>query len=640
MRARIGFLLVFALWFGMLESARAQSSGSQLRVSIIALTDFDSGALQEKDLIDAIVQARDGLKSYFDNTLHVPPTILTTKEETTAENIRNWLFRDLAQDTGSDVHLIFVLTHGFPNKSPDPSSFKNEIFLATSDTDPTNYYGKAIRGAELIEAFRDIPKRAVVFLFLDSCGAGAIDGDNLQKILQHEPEFSSRLMILAASMPNEDAYRARFTKALLKTWQNPTPGCHSGRRQIESYLTDTIRSIPGTSQDVKQDVRLVTPLGQDFCIESFNYTERLAFVFNAAPDDVGLDFETADSTEPEHIDMRKDELAPLALRPKIYNLVARRSNQTVANPSQVETLDLITSPVVVKVLFSSDKLDEAEAQETAARYLDSRSLAGTRAVTLRSSANALRTEIGTEIVVEANKLNGALSEANQSLQIAEVGLSESEATIRTANAERDALLKGKSYAVFPPELVPQLNKIADKLSAAQQQYKTAVDQDQAARNKIEELHRNQSELYARKTRLDLLQYVAQNAESVRSLQQSTQQSIAKQLDGIFPGTQITNRGIVVPLPNRDELNSKYTTSYEELIGIANQNALRVELEFVTQKAKSISGQVKARKRVSAFLRHLQQLGLAATSGSRAGTRADSATKKTADSTFQAILSTK
>jgi len=352
-----------------------------------------------------------------------------------------------------------------------------------------------------------------------------------------------------------------------------------------------------------------------------------------------VDIEPPDANEPARIDMRKEELAPVPLRPKLYNLVARRSNQAVDNSSQVETLDLTTSPVALKVLFSSDKLDAAEAQETAARYLDSRTLGGDAATALRNSANALRTEIGTEIAAEANKLNGASTEANESLQIAEVNLSASEATIRSANAERDALLKGK-YVVLPSELLPQLNKIAAKISAAEDQYKTAEDQDHAARNRIEQLHEKQSELYARKARLDLLSYAAQNGEAIRAVERSIQQSIAKHLDGIFPGTQITKRGILVPLPNSDELSLRYTQSYEELIGIANQNALRVELEYVTQKAKSISGQVKARKRVSAFLRHLQQLGLAATSGARAATQADSASGKKADSTFQAILSTK
>src|SRR5690349_14311218 len=128
MRASLSPFVLLAVWFATSAPATAQSSGNHLRVSIIALTDFDSTALQEKDLIDAIVEARDGLKSYFDNTLHVPPTILTTKGETTADSIRGWLFGDLAQDTGSDVHLIFVLTHGFPNKSPDPTSFNNEVF--------------------------------------------------------------------------------------------------------------------------------------------------------------------------------------------------------------------------------------------------------------------------------------------------------------------------------------------------------------------------------------------------------------------------------------------------------------------------------------------------------------------------------
>jgi hypothetical protein len=241
-------------------------------------------------------------------------------------------------------------------------------------------------------------KRAMVFLFLDSCGSGAIDGDNLQQLLTHEPDFATRLMILASAMRDESAFRARFSQTLLSIWQAPKPECHSGRRNVEKFLTDSMKSIPSVSPDVQQNVRMVAPGAPDFCIESFNYTERLAFLFNAAPDDATLSVQAGDSDTPEDLgDIRHGELRPLLLRPKTYTVAAKRKSPDVANGSQVETLDLKTAPVTVKVLFSPDRLDQAEAAQKAAAYLDSSALYPKEADDLRVTAANTSAEVSSDV---------------------------------------------------------------------------------------------------------------------------------------------------------------------------------------------------------------------------------------------------
>jgi len=633
------------LWASALVPLRAQSPGGRLKVSIVALTDFDQKDLQEEDLINSIKEARDGLANFFKTNYGVTAAILTTKDETKADFLRTWLFRDLGTDTGADVQLIFVLTHGFAIRNPDPSAFNNEIFLATSDTDPADFYGKAIRGSELIEAFRKMPKRPVIFLFVDSCGAGAIDGDNLQKTLQHEPEFSSRLMILAGSMPNQDAYRARFTKALVKLWQNPVPACHSGRRQIEKFLTETVKSIPGVSPDVKQNVRLVAPLGQDFCVESFNYTERLAFVFNAAPDDVTLSFQASDSADQEpQIDIRPSELIPVALRPKSYTMVAQRNNPNSDNSSQVESIDLKNDPVSVKIVFKNDKLDDADAQEKAANYLDSRRLHLDIANALRTSADGVRTEVQTEISANRAQLEKGETDASATLVAAEMRMVDSKSAIEAATAERHEILKGIPQdcqlcaVALPPEALQRLKNVKYSFDAAEAQYKSAEEQDRYARTELQALNQAMAQLHARSVRLELLRQQAELTDLVKTLEQSTAKSLAEQLQKTFPGTKITDRGIVVPLPNNDEKNSKHTEDYQALVAILNHQSLHVELELLTRQAASSLGQVRARGRILAFLTFLQQLGLTAQAGARAEMPAGTAPSKQSRTTIQLVLS--
>ena len=106
------------------------------------------------------------------------------------------------------------MTHGFAYKTAEQDTNKSDLFLATSDTVKETFAGVAVKGSEFIDAFRLLPKRTTVLLFLDTCGSGAIDSDALKATLQHDPDFASRVFILAASMQDESAYSARFSQIL------------------------------------------------------------------------------------------------------------------------------------------------------------------------------------------------------------------------------------------------------------------------------------------------------------------------------------------------------------------------------------------------------------------------------------------
>ncbi|HWW16045.1 MAG TPA: hypothetical protein VN310_15395 [Candidatus Dormibacteraeota bacterium] len=609
----------------------AQSDTPKLKVAIVAVTEFDDKDLQDQLLTDSIKSARDGLMGFFEKNFNVTPTVFTVHDETTSDYLRTWLFRDLSNDSTPSVHLIFFLTHGFAVNNPDRSSFKHEIFLATSETDSKNFYGKSIRGAELIEAFQNLPKRSIMFLFLDSCGSGAIDGENLQKTLTLQPDFATRLMILASALRDQSAFRARFSQTLLTIWQSLKPECHSGRTNIEKFLTASIKTAPGVSPDVEQNVRLVAPGAPDFCIESFNYTQRLAFLFNAAPDDASLSLQAADSSiQDDLVDMRPGELRPVLLRPKTYTMVAKRKSTDVSDGSQVETLELKDVPVAIKVFFSNDPLDKAEADQNVADYLDSREIYLQQADNLHESAAKIGGAVSAVVETKTKRLASEelaaialLRDASAKLQATQQAIREAE----TAQAHIRGQLRSGSGVGFTgseygavritPEQAKQLDEAKQRQQAAELDSKSAAEQLKIAKRKEATLRLARRSLEARRARIAKLRNAAEETLSKKTEVQQLREKLTSQLAKTFGSTHLVGERIIVPLGNANELSGDQTDQFSQLFTVSNKYSLRFELELITQSPISISEQVKARQRVETLLRIFQRNGLLTTAVARA-----------------------
>jgi hypothetical protein len=354
-----------------------------MRVTIVAVSKFDDTNLSnDTELTTAIETNAQALKKYFEDHFSIVPELFNTKDETSDSGLRDWLFDDLRADSEKSIHLIFVLTHGFPNPGTDKKVNDSDIYLATSNTYESKPASHAIRGMELLEAIGHTAKRNTYFLFIDSCGSGAINGDMLQNTLRYNPDLASRLMILTAAMPDEKAYRARFTEALLRIWQANNSlcsqanlsACHCGS-SIESYLTNQIKTIPGVSPDVAQNVQLVSEYFPDFCIELFGIEQRVLFLFNGAAGETEVTLQAADR-DIAPMSMRTDATRVVNLNSDNYTLIAKRVHDPRDDSHVVIPINLKSKPADVEILFSNQKeIDNAVTGQTAALYLQSREVA-------------------------------------------------------------------------------------------------------------------------------------------------------------------------------------------------------------------------------------------------------------------------
>jgi hypothetical protein len=599
-------VLILALSsFGLAVSQAA--APDDFRVTIVAVTDFEDGTLRDQLLVDGIKDATGRLSNFFQEHYNITPQIFSVRDETSAESLRGWLFKDLPQDSSKTVHVIFVLTHGFSYKTPDPRTNKNEIFLASSDTYKSNYIGRAIRGSEFIDAFRNMPRRATVLFFLDSCGSGAIDGDNLQQILQHDPDFASRMLILASAMSNESAYSARFTRMLADLWSSRNPTPHCGRRAIESFLTTSLKSVPGVSQDVTQNVRLVAPLSPDFCIESLNYSNRLLFVSNASPGDISVTLQPADNPDSGDVTpVRSGEVAPFNLRPVAYTLIARRNPPDANSSAVVRTVDLSTFPAKVEVLFSSDPLDEANASEQAAQYLLERQEFPSAAADFRQASKVVLSGQIVSLDQTAVQLTVADSSLAADIDKADSELSAKKAQFDAAMQERDKLSRSTVGIVVQPQVLQEANT---KVEQAEGNYKVAlqrVEEDQARRAVLSNA---KSETEARLVRVKSIINLRQQFDDHRNQVATVTDALIKELAPLFATTKSV-RGVEIELDPVEFTTSKSERLRKLVLVLNNHPAAHIEIELLSPGANSLVEQVAIRKKAQTLKAQLQELGLA------------------------------
>jgi hypothetical protein len=602
--------------------AQVQAPAADFRVTIIAVTKFDDPKLSgpdEKDLNDANIEAAMALKSYFQTFQISPaPDLYIVSRETSQEFLRNWLFHDLRLDSRTGTHLIFVLTHGFADQGPDAQSNQSEIYLATSDTHKDAIPGKAIRGGDFVDAFQFMPKRGTVFLFLDTCGSGAIDNEHLRRLLQSEPDFASRVLIIAAANSDELAYRARFTKALLDVWQAKPTTLHCGPMQIERFLTESLRKVPGVSPDVKQTVRVVAPLSPDFCIESFNYTQRFLMLYNAFSGDVSITLQADDETEPEaRIDLKEYEMAPVsALRPTKYSLVAQRNlgtGQADQKSNLVENVDLTTVPAKVEVLFSSDPLDQPRAEQSAAQYLDSRRILPSYSASLAASSIKTVEALSDNARGELQNAESQRAALRQDAEALEPELERKRKVVEEAQNEHQKAEERKNQALATADiggLKEEIEKTSAEQEAANSEYERAVQKQREIADKIQALIAHTAELEAEVNRFYVLKNSMNQLAGKRAAAKAIENSAGIELQSAFSDLQRTDRGLLAVVRDVNQEEMTKSDRLRKFVAISNHYPmLNVEIELFEGGEDTIENQVAIRARAAKFMQGLRELGL-------------------------------
>lgn len=561
-RLTITLTLAIFLWPQLATSAQPEK---QLRVTVIAVTEFDDAQLRNSVLTDAIKQTTAKLEEFFTAQFGVVPTVLRTREETTGEALRHWLFYDLSRDSPQTIHLVFMLTHGIGYQYSGATIFKNELFLASSDTKSEDFFGVAIRGSELIDAFQRLTRGSSVFLFLDTCGSGSIQNSGISQLLEGDRLIGTRMMILAASLSEESAFRARFTNTLLQIWgthSNSPNECHSGETGIPAFVNQRMDVLDPLDKKFPQTVSLVFSYTNDFCIESFASGEALALLGNPTDEELkGVLHLDGGTQETIPFRVRAKAVAPVILRRKAYYVDVAPVFSSSSRKANSITLDFTSDFVQYQPLYSSEGLESAIVQKQAADYAEAFGASSEKVSGLVNSAEKdVRTALAS-IQANAGQVHNTVAAQKAKLQDAEnekqtqdiaaadagVQLSQTEQQIRQKHHINDIVFLNEASANMSSGEIQKLN--AAQARAQEAQKKSALASQKAAdeKERLSAVEATQASIESQIAQINMVLTGFEVSAHRLELQRQARSTLLHSISTLFP-TEDTPRGLIVALP--------------------------------------------------------------------------------------------
>jgi hypothetical protein len=534
----------------------------QLRVTIIAVTEFDDQRLAEPTLIANIKDATQKLDQFFEKQFAVTPRIFSSRDETTAQALRKWLFYDVSRDTGQTINAVFILTHGIGYRYAASTQFKNELFLATSDTNSDDYFGVAVRGSELVDAFERLSRGSSAILFLDTCGSGSIYNTGIAALLATAD--STRMMILAAAMPDESAYRARFTKALLSIWQSPPQpapnDCHSGDPGIPNYVNEVMNKDP-VAANLHQSVSLVSPYTSDFCIESFTSGGALALLGNPTDEPVKISIRLArDPNDVIPVPLKAHSVVPEMLRREAYTISIEPVFDTSPLKPTSLNVDLSVDFVQYVPLYSATPYASAVTKQKAAEYADEWGAPIPKIQSLWSSASADLETARSAVTNSSQSREQSFLSEQTSVQHAQEKKEEQQGRVvlaenRLSMKEQEIHQRHSSITDFP---IANNTQVSDSERRELETARNEVEQTKAGFAEADERLRRGlaalDEATVEKTKLEaLLAEITRATQQTSALREETAKkkqnraALMSSLERLFP-THDSRRGLVVSLP--------------------------------------------------------------------------------------------
>ena len=271
-----------------LAGAQQAPSARKLLVVVIAVSEIEDATLHNATLATSIAQRADSIRDYFShnydpNTVEI--RVLRSRQETTYDYIKAFLRGELRQLGAGTVTLMFVLSHGKPT-SRKQGNLRQDLMIATSNTTDANWPNRALfANGDLIEDLQGLTAGSVVLLFLDTCYSGAAIDGLLPKfqaaVLQ---ERGLRMMVLASTLSDREAFRASFTEGLLTLWRVRRSAC----TEIQS-APDEIRRIMDSTSVARYGEhlrpgdghpRVLIPYLGRLCLEAFGAETGVLFLLN------------------------------------------------------------------------------------------------------------------------------------------------------------------------------------------------------------------------------------------------------------------------------------------------------------------------------------------------------------------------
>lgn len=330
---------LLALFCGVVLGAAT----SNIRVTILAIDEFNETqsadiSLNSRDFRDSMDSAVKTISDFFKTHHEIEATVIRGREQTTKAAIQQYLNTEYLKAADPTVTLFFVLSHGFGHEY---SKEESEIFIATSQSDRSNFIGTGLEGAELVRRLARVPPRSPVFLFLDTCQSGSVNFAAISKLLADSLE-GRRFMVMAASDRGSNAYNFNFSHALIELWKSSKENdCQAVPDEIDKQLNDILSSLKGTAP--QQSAQTIVEFDGYFCIESFGRDRGLAILFNPSNHQIQLSYREKLTTKTlKTRPVKPKKVVALSLKPSSYVFTVAVSSPNSPKPRE-QTFELVLS---------------------------------------------------------------------------------------------------------------------------------------------------------------------------------------------------------------------------------------------------------------------------------------------------------
>jgi hypothetical protein len=379
-------ILAALLTLGMNESVRSQTDSmcpappkSRLQVVIIGVTDFENPDWKsETSLNVAVEKASSDLSEYFEKNFQgVEVHKFLTHDQTTHDSIQQMFTNCLPVWGKNNVTLMFILSHG---KAILSSGIPKDLMFMTSDTSPmdpiTNKAmdaaGRAIRVSAMMQgAFLQLPRGSVLWVFLDTCNAGAAFTTELKFSADIHDLMGLKTMVLAATSPESETYKAALTRSLIDLWKEERTSSNkqclappplpdqtlSDNDPLWTKMRKIIKEEANQDIDSAQGPRTLVQYAGQLCLDTVGAQNGAIIFYNQSHSLLNVRIMPADVQEAgDKVDLRvlpagdKLDLVPVKLRRGHYLIEV----QSPAGEFTTQVVDLSREDSFKYMILSSD----------------------------------------------------------------------------------------------------------------------------------------------------------------------------------------------------------------------------------------------------------------------------------------------
>jgi hypothetical protein len=327
-------VLVIVLPSAFTQFIAAQAHSRQLQVVIVAVHSFADQQYDNPLLEAGIRDSENGLVSFFAQHFpNVRPRIIDLPQDTTSSALTTFFKSEFPSLADGNVTLLFVLSHGEADPPRTPP-FGGDLFIATQDTVQAQFKDKALSLTnDIVGRLQGRLPGTIVYAFMDTCHGGAASSAQLRLTASLDEAFGTNLMFMSSSLSDQLAFKASFSAALIKLWdQQSAEGCTSPEQSVQ-----TIRQLIFDSA-ASQGVNLGPNDGfpsvlihyhGSFCLESFSSTRGFVVVQNASPSSIVVSFTNLNGKQIHQEPIEGHQVVAFSVPKDSYKLTYYQSNAVV-----------------------------------------------------------------------------------------------------------------------------------------------------------------------------------------------------------------------------------------------------------------------------------------------------------------------